>query len=57
MQINGKKRDEITVPKDADEAKVKEAALAAKNVIPFTENKEIKKFIYVKGIVNIVVAG
>lgn len=58
VQINGKKRDEITVPKDADEAQIKEVALAAKNVIPFTTGKEIKKFIYVKGrIVNIVVAG
>ena len=56
VQVNGKARGEIQLPKDADEATAKEIALANEKVAKFTEGKEIKKFIYVPGrIVNVVV--
>jgi len=56
VQVNGKVRAELTMAKDADEATVKELALALPKVAQFTEGKEIKKFIYVPGrIVNVVV--
>ena len=56
VQVNGKVRGEIQLPKDADEAMAKELALANDKVQKFTDGKEIKKFIYVPGrIVNVVV--
>jgi leucyl-tRNA synthetase len=56
IQINGKVRADIEVMIDESEESVKEKALAKAEVQKWTEGKEIKKFIYVKGkIVNIVI--
>ncbi len=56
VQVNGKKRGEISVPKDADEAIIKDAALADAGVGKFIDGKEIAKTIIVPGrIVNLVV--
>ena len=55
VQVNGKLRGHIVVPADADEAAIKETALADENVRKFVD-KPIRKVIYVKGkLVNIVV--
>ena len=55
VQVNGKVRDRITLPADADEATVKAAALASENVQKFLEGKEPRKVIVIKGrLVNIV---
>ncbi|MBT3336868.1 MAG: leucine--tRNA ligase [Anaerolineae bacterium] len=55
IQVNGKVRDRITVPADADEDTVKAAALASENVQKFLEGKEPRKVIVIKGrLVNIV---
>lgn len=56
VQVNGKLRDRITVPADADEETVKTAALATDGVIRALEGKEPKKVIVVKGkLVSVVV--
>ena len=56
VQVNGKVRGEISLPKDADEAAARELALGDAKVAKFIDGKDIKKFIYVPGrIVNIVV--
>ncbi|TCK03340.1 leucine--tRNA ligase [Phorcysia thermohydrogeniphila] len=56
VQVNGKVRDRITVPADADEETVKEIALSSEKVKKYTEGKTIVRFIYVKGrLVNLVV--
>ena len=56
VQINGKVRDRVTVPADADEETVKAAALAAEGVIKTLDGKEPKKVIVVKGkLVSVVV--
>jgi leucyl-tRNA synthetase len=56
VQVNGKVRGQIRLPKDADEATARELALAEAKVEKFILGKEIKKFIYVPGrIVNVVV--
>ncbi len=56
IQVNGKVRSEIIVGNDEEEEIVKNLALKDENVVPWLENKEIKRIIYVKGrIVNIVV--
>ena len=56
VQVNGKVRSEIKVPSDESEDKIKEIALSDENVMKWTEGKEIKRFIVVKGrLVNIVV--
>ena len=47
VQVNGKKRAEITVPADAPEDHVKETALADPNVMRFTEGMTIRKVILV----------
>lgn len=55
VQVNGKVKAEITLPKDADQDLAKELAMAAPKVSALLEGKEVKKFIYVPGkIVNIV---
>jgi leucyl-tRNA synthetase len=55
VQVNGKRRDEIEVPIDADENAIKEAALAAANVRKHLEGRTPKKVIVVPGrLVNIV---
>ena len=56
VQVNGKRRDEIAVPKDASDEDVQKAALASVAVQKFMEGKPAKKVIVVKGrLVNIVV--
>jgi len=56
VQVNGKKRAEIEVSPDADEAAVRAIALAQEGVLRAMEGKPLKKFILVpKRIVNVVV--
>ena len=56
VQVNGKLRDRITVPADADEISILAAAEAAVNVRPWIEGKQMKKRLYVpKKLVNFVV--
>jgi len=56
VQVNGKLRGKVTVPASASEDEVKSAALADDKVKSFTEDKAVKKIIYVPGkLVNIVV--
>jgi leucyl-tRNA synthetase len=56
VQINGKRRDEISVPADADKKFCEEAALATEKVQKHLEGREPKKVIVVPGrLVNIVV--
>ncbi|MBP6931399.1 MAG: class I tRNA ligase family protein [Candidatus Pacebacteria bacterium] len=55
VQVNGKVRSELSVSIDATEDKIKEIALNDNAIISWTEGKEIKRVIYVKGrLVNIV---
>ena len=55
VQVNGKRRDEIQVPADADEAVVREAALASENVQRHLGGRVPRKVIVVPGrLVNIV---
>jgi leucyl-tRNA synthetase len=55
VQINGKLRDVIKVPADAESAAIQAAALASEKVKPLLEGKTIKKVIIVpKKLVNIV---
>lgn len=57
IQVNGKRRGEISVPKGAPEAEVREAALACAEAAPFLAGKELRKVVVVPDrIVNIVVA-
>ncbi|MDX1293457.1 MAG: hypothetical protein R3265_11665 [Hyphomonas sp.] len=57
VQVNGKRRAEITVPKSMDKADVEAVAKAHADVAGFIEGKSVKKTIVVPGrIVNIVVA-
>ena len=57
VQVNGKKRGEICVPKDADKAIIEAMARQADGVEKFIDGKEIRKIIIVPGrIVNLVVA-
>ena len=56
VQINGKVRDRVTVPADADEETIKAAALAAEGVLKALEGQTPKKVIVVKGkLVSLVV--
>ncbi|MBK5215189.1 MAG: class I tRNA ligase family protein [Candidatus Pacebacteria bacterium] len=56
VQVNGKVRTEIMISKDMSESEIKEMALKDKNILTWTEGKEIKRVIYVPNrIVNIVV--
>ncbi len=55
VQVNGKTRGTVTLPKDADADTAKKLALEVPNVAKNLEGKEIKKFIYVPGrIINFV---
>ena len=57
VQINGKRRAEITVPKSMDKDEVEAVAKADPDVASFIDGKTVKKTIVVPGrIVNIVVA-
>jgi leucyl-tRNA synthetase len=58
VQVNGKLRDRITIPADADKAACEAAALASDKVRDALENgaKVIRKVIVVPGkLVNVVV--
>ena len=56
MQVNGKLRDVIKVPANADNAALEAAAKASEKVKPFIAGKTIKKVIVLpKKLVNIVV--
>lgn len=56
VQVNGKVRARITVDADESEDSIKEKATSQPQVLKFTEGKNIKKVIYVKGrLVSIVV--
>ena len=57
VQLNGKMRGTIEMPKDAPKDEVEKAAFALENVKRQTEGKEIRKVIVVPNkIVNIVAA-
>ncbi|MDB5326578.1 MAG: leucine--tRNA ligase [Phycisphaerales bacterium] len=57
VQVNGKLRDKLTLPADADEGTVFAAVEASEKVRPWIEGKSIKKRLYVpKKLVNYVVA-
>ncbi|KAF0115531.1 MAG: leucyl-tRNA synthetase, partial [Rhodobacteraceae bacterium] len=56
IQINGKRRAEISVPKDMASAEVEKIALADEDVIKFLAGQPVKKIIVVPGrIINVVV--
>jgi leucyl-tRNA synthetase len=56
VQVNGKLRDKVTVPADADEQTVLETAERAERVRPWIDGKTIVKRLYVPGkLVNFVV--
>jgi len=56
VQINGKVRGTITIPKDADKEVAKAAAMAEENIVSHLEGKNIVKEIFVPGrIFNLVV--
>jgi leucyl-tRNA synthetase len=56
VQINGKKRAEINVPKDADKDMIEQLALAEPQVEKFIDGQTIRKVIIVPGrIVNLVI--
>ena len=56
VQVNGKLRDRITVPADADEDTILKTAEAAERIKPWLEGKTIRKRLYVaKKLVNLVV--
>ena len=56
VQVNGKLRGRVVVPASADEATVREAALADEGVQKYVDGKPLKKFVYVRGkLANVVV--
>ena len=56
IQINGKRRAEISVPKDMATAEIEKLALADEDVIKFLAGQPVKKIIVVPGrIINVVV--
>jgi leucyl-tRNA synthetase len=56
IQINGKRRAEITVPKDMPASDVEKIALADEDVVKFLAGQPVKKIIVVPGrIINVVV--
>ena len=56
VQVNGKRRDELTVARDADNETVERAALALEKVGKAIDGKAVRKIIVVPGkIVNVVV--
>jgi len=55
VQVNGKRRDEIDVPADADEESIRNAALASENVQRHLAGRPHRKVIVVPGrLVNVV---
>jgi leucyl-tRNA synthetase len=58
VQVNGKLRDSVEVPADADQAAIEEAALGRQRIQSYLTGKVIVKKIFVPGrILNIVVRG
>ena len=56
VQVNGRVRSRVTVPADAPEAAVREAALADEKVARNISGREVRKVVVVPGrLVNIVV--
>jgi len=56
VQVNGKARGRVKLPKDAPEAVARTESLKDENVAKFVGDKPIKKFVYVPGrIVNFIV--
>jgi leucyl-tRNA synthetase len=56
VQVNGKKRADVTVPREADEAHIEAAVLSLEPVKRAMEGRALRKFILVPGrIVNVVV--
>ena len=56
IQVNGKVRGEVLTSTDTLEEEIKQKALSQESVKKYTEGKNIKKIIYVKGrLINIVV--
>ena len=56
IQINGKRRAEISVPKDMPVAEVEKLALADEDVVKFLAGQPVKKIIVVPGrIINVVI--
>jgi leucyl-tRNA synthetase len=56
VQVNGKARGRVKLPKDASEQLAKTESLKDENVLRFIADKPLKKFIYVPGkIVNFIV--
>jgi leucyl-tRNA synthetase len=56
VQVSGKLRGRVTIPADADENVVRDAALADANVQKFVGDKPVRKVVYVRGkLVNLVV--
>jgi leucyl-tRNA synthetase len=55
VQVNGKKRDELTIARDADQPTIEAAALALDKITKALDGKPVRKVIVVPGrIVNIV---
>ncbi len=56
IQVNGKVRDKVYINNDMSEDQIKELTLKRPNILKWTQDKEIRKIIIVKGkIMNIVV--
>ena len=56
VQVNGKKRGTVTLPRGASRQQAQHAAAALTNVAAYLKGKEVKKFIFVPGrIINFVV--
>jgi leucyl-tRNA synthetase len=56
VQVNGKVRSLIRVPRDASKESIEAAALAAPEIVKWTEGKPVKKTIVVPGkLVNVVI--
>jgi leucyl-tRNA synthetase len=57
VQVNGKLRGRITVPADAGQEQLEQAALNEPSVQPFVQGKTVRKIVVVQGrLVNVVVA-
>jgi leucyl-tRNA synthetase len=54
VQVNGKVRDRITVPADADQEQIKQKAMNSPKVAAFMAGKPVKKIIVARAIVSIV---
>ncbi len=56
IQVNGKVRDKVNINNDMSEDQIKELTFKRPNILKWTQDKEIRKIIIVKGkIMNIVV--